>query len=210
MADNNDTRLTFECRMAYCHLDAPHKATETSKPKYSVTALVPKDSPIVAKIKAATTAAKAAKFGAKPPAGLKSCVRDGDEKDEDGNLIRKGDEFRGHYYISCSSDKPVPTVIGKNRVPATTDQMVSGYYAAVSVNFFGYEAAGNKGVGAGLNAVWITRKGERLGGADPEAAFSEMKDVAVDDFTAATGFAGDPFQAAGAQKQNQAALGDEF
>ena len=210
MTDTTDTRLTFECRMAYVHLAEPHKATDTSKAKYSVTALVPKTSPLIAQIKAATQAAKAAKFGAKPPAGLKSCVRDGDEKDEDGNFIRKGDEFRNHFYISCSSDKPVPTVVGKNRTPATVEQMVSGYYAALSVNFYGYDSAGNKGVGAGLNAVWITRKGERLGGVDPEAAFAEMKNVEVDDFTAATGFAGDPFQAAAAPKPSGAAASDDF
>ena len=69
---------------------------------------------------------------------------------------------------------------------------------------------GNKGVGAGLNAVWITRKGERLGGVDPEAAFAEMKNVEVDDFTAATGFAGDPFQAAAATKPSGAAASDDF
>ena len=201
-----DTRLTFECRMAYVHLDKPRASAEGATPKFSVTALVPKDSPIVKQIKEATAAAKLAKFGAKPPTGLRSCVRDGDEKDDEGNFVRAGEEFRNHYYIGCSSTKAVPVVIGKNRIPATTDQMVSGYYAAVSVNFYGYDAAGNKGIGAGLNAVWITRRGERLGGADPEAAFAEMK-VEVDDFTAASGFAGDPFAAAAT---NKAALGDEF
>ena len=200
MADNTDTRLTFECRMAYAHLDKPHSAADGATEKYSVTALVEKTAAVVKQIQECTKAAKAAKWGAKPPSGLRSCVRDGDEKDEEGNYIRRGDEFRGHYYIGCSSTRPVPVVIGKSRLPATPDQMISGYYAAVSVNFAGYDAAGNKGVAAYLNAVWITRRGERLGGADPEAAFSEMKDVAVDDFTAATGFAGDPFAAAGAAK----------
>ena len=209
MTDTSETRLTFECRMAYVHLDKPHKATETSTPKFSVTALIPKDSPSLGGIKAATAAAKRKKWGEKAPSGLRSCVRDGDEKDEDGNFVRRGDEFRGHYYISCSSDRPVPVVIGKNRMPASPDQMVSGYYAAVSVNFGAYDAAGNRGVAAYLNAVWITKKGEPLGGGDPTADFAALK-VDADDFaTSATGFAGDPFAAAASRKP-AAAMDDEF
>lgn len=208
MAEVSDTRMTFPCRMAYVHLDKPHAAPGTDKLKYSVTALIPKDAPFLADIKAATAAAKQRKWNGKAPAGLRAVVRDGDEKDEEGNFIRRGEEFRGHYYIACSSDRPVPVVVGKNRIPATPDQMVSGYYAAVSVNFYGYEAAGNKGVAAGLNAVWITRKGDVLGAGDPTADFANINVDAEDFATAATGFAGDPFAAAGAKKSASGA--DEF
>lgn len=210
MTDTTDTRMTFECRMAYVHLDKPHAAPGTDKAKFGVTALIPKDAPFLAQIKAATAAAKTKKWGAKPPAGLRAVVRDGDEKDEEGNFVRRGEEFRNHYYISCSSDRPVPVVIGKNRLPATPDQMVSGYYAAVSVNFYGYEAAGNKGVAAGLNAVWITKKGEVLGGGDPTADFADMKVDAEDFASAATGFAGDPFEATAKKPAAAAAEDDGF
>lgn len=210
MTDVTDTRLTFHCRMAYVHLDKPHSAPGTDKAKYSITALIPKDAPFLAAIKAATTAAKQKKWAGKPPTGLRAVVRDGDEKDEEGNFIRKGDEFRNHYYIACSSDRPVPVVVGKNRLPATPEQMISGYYAVASVNFYGYEAAGNKGVAAGLNAVWITKKGEPLGAGDPTADFANME-VEADDFaTAASGFAGDPFQAAASAKKAAPADDSEF
>ena len=41
--------------------------------------------------------------------------------------------------------------------------MVSGYYGSVQANFYAYDAAGNKGVSAGLNGVLITKRGEPLG-----------------------------------------------
>lgn len=202
MTDTTDTRLTFECRMAYCHLEKPRAATEGGKAKYSITALIPKDSPAVPGIKAAVAAAKTKKWGAKPPAGLKPAVRDGDEKDpETDEFLRKGEEFRNHWYISCSSERQVPTVAGKNRIPATPDQMVSGYYAAASVNFYGYDVSGSKGVAAGLNAVWIIRKGEVLGSGDATAAFDGMK-VEADDFAAEV--------FAGAAERKSTVIEDEF
>lgn len=202
MSDNTETRMSLEARMAYVHLEKPRKASEGAKEKYSVTALIPKDSPVLAQIKAATTAAKTKKFGPKPPSGLKACVRDGDEKDaETGEFLRKGDEFRGHFYITCSSDKPVPVVTGKDRTPAKPEHMCSGYYGVISLNFYGYDVSGSKGVAAGLNAVWITRKGEPLGNGDATEAFAGMK-VAVDDFTASASAGADPFAGGAASEED--------
>ena len=31
-------------------------------------------------------------------------------------------------------------------------------YASIKIGFYGYDAAGNRGVGCGLNGVWITRR----------------------------------------------------
>ena len=39
----------------------------------------------------------------------------------------------------------------------------SGMYARVTVNFFPYDASGNRGVGCGLGNVCKTRDGEPLG-----------------------------------------------
>jgi hypothetical protein len=47
----------------------------------------------------------------------------------------------------------------------------------VKVNFYGYDTAGNRGVAAGLNGVWITHPGEPLGMAsDPWSDKTEAED----------------------------------
>lgn len=57
--------------------------------------------------------------------------------------------------------------------------MRSGNYASVKVGFYGYDTAGNRGVGCGLNGVWITRRGEPLG-----AASEAWKETEAEDFSA--------------------------
>jgi hypothetical protein len=57
--------------------------------------------------------------------------------------------------------------------------MRSGNYASVKVGFYGYDTAGNRGVGCGLNGVWITRRGEPLG-----AAAEPWKETEAEDFSA--------------------------
>jgi hypothetical protein len=53
--------------------------------------------------------------------------------------------------------------MGGKIVNCPPEHMVSGYYGSVQANFYGYDAAGNKGVSAGLNGVLITKRGEALG-----------------------------------------------
>jgi hypothetical protein len=65
---------------------------------------------------------------------------------------------------------------GKARLPATEDHLQSGNYGAAELNFYGYDAAGNRGVAAGLNSVWITRKGEPLGSGSTDWGVIEAED----------------------------------
>ena len=46
-----------------------------------------------------------------------------------------------------------------------SSELYSGCYARVSLNFFPYTNAGNKGVGVGLNNIQKLDDGEPLGGA---------------------------------------------
>jgi hypothetical protein len=49
------------------------------------------------------------------------------------------------------------------------------------VRFFGYDQAGNKGVGCGLNNIQKLKDGERLDGTvSAEAAFEDADDVDLD------------------------------
>lgn len=180
-----------DVRLAYVHLEEPRASAEGAEPKYSVALIIPKDHPQLAEIREAMKAAVATKWGSKPPKGLRNPLRDGDELDEGGNRIR-GEEFSNAYFLNASSRKPVDVVAGKARTKATSEHMRSGNYGCVKVGFFGYDQAGNRGVGAGLNGVWITRRGEPLGAASEPWA----EGVKVEDFDVIA----DRAQAAGQQE----------
>lgn len=160
------TSITIKnVRLAYVHLVEPRAAADGAEPKYSVTVIVPKtDAANLALIRDASKSAKEARWGAKPPTTLRSPVRDGDEKDAAGNFVR-GEEFRNSYYMNVSSKKPVDAKImmGGRIVNCPPEHLVSGYYGSVIANLYAYEAAGNKGVSAGLNGLTITKRGEPLG-----------------------------------------------
>lgn len=154
--------VTGKVRLSYANLLAPRANEEGQEPKYSVCLLIPKtDKDTVSKIKAAIEAAKEAdkgKWGGKIPAGLKAGLRDGDTE-------RDSPEYKGHWFLNASS-KRKPQIVDSNLQPILdADEVYSGMYARVSVNFYGYNTNGNKGVGAGLGNVQKIADGERLAGA---------------------------------------------
>ena len=188
MATKEASRIVVkDARFAYVHLLEPRAAAEGAEAKYSVTLIIPKtDEAGIAAIKAAMKAAVSKKFGDKPPKGLRNPLRDGDEKDGESGEYMKGDEFRGNWYLSASSKKPVRALAGKARMPATDEHLQSGNYGAAELNFYGYDAAGNRGVAAGLNGVWITRKGEPLGSGATDWGVIEAEDFGSPAASAAT------------------------
>lgn len=164
-----DVRLTF------MHLEKPRAAAEGATPKYSATLIIPKSSKQLAEIKEAILVAKNEKFGASAK-GLKNPLHDGDAVDEDGERIR-GPEFTDAFYITATSIDKVELIAGKDKGPATTEHLKWGNYGCAKVVFKGYDKAGNKGVAAYLNGLWITKRGELLGGgSDPWSDDIEAED----------------------------------
>ncbi|MEY3747581.1 MAG: hypothetical protein RL194_1040 [Pseudomonadota bacterium] len=172
------TRLTLNgVRLAFCHLDQPRAAAEGAAPKYSAVLIVPKDHAQLDELKNAIREAATEKFGAKKPAGLKNPMRDGDEIDAETSERVKGPEFANAYYVSATSKKPVEIIVGKSKAPASDpDHYRSGHYASVKVATFGYDVSGSKGVALGLNSIWLTKRGEPLGGAAEPWAEVEAED----------------------------------
>lgn len=172
MAENTNTKVRIgEVRLSYCHLFQPEAVADGGEKKYSVSIIIPKsNTKLVAEIKAAIEAAAAAgisKFGGRRPANLKTPLRDGDLERADD------DAYADAWFINASSKvKPgvvkVMNVQGEKKlvlVDVTNEEEVySGCYGYVSVNFFAYNNAGNKGVTAGLNNVLKTKDGTFLGG----------------------------------------------
>lgn len=166
-------------RLSYVYVFGDGKVGDNGKRSWSLTALVPKNHPQVEAIKAAIAAAKvkdAAKLG---KTGIKSCLLDGDAKDEEGNFKYKGDECRGHFLLRCSNYNRRPAVVDQSVQPILNpDDLYSGCYGNVRISFYGYVNSTNKGISPGLDAVQKTKEGERLsaGGVNPNEVFTAVEE----------------------------------
>lgn len=170
--------LTGEVRLSYANLTTPRAAQPNAEPKYSVTLLIPKTDAatinnIDASIKAAYDEGVSKKWGGARPQ-QKMIVHDGDGLRPSG--LPFGDECKGHWVLTASS-KNKPQVVGIDNINCelATSDIYSGMYARVTINFFPFDTAGNKGVGCGLGNVLKTRDGEPLsGGASAASDFEGL------------------------------------
>ncbi|GLC79301.1 DUF2815 family protein [Lacrimispora brassicae] len=157
----NLTKVIVSCRFSYLHCWEPN-AVNGSDPKYSVSAIVPKsDTETIEKIKKAVEQAKqeaVSKWGGKVPANLKLPLRDGD-------IDRPEDEAYADSYFFNANSRQAPQVVDKNVQPILDQtEVYSGCYGRISVNFYGYNSNGNRGIAAGLGNIQKLREGEPLGG----------------------------------------------
>ena len=177
MANNNPTKLIIPCRISFANIWEP-KSINGGEAKYSVSCLIPKtDKKLLAKIQAAVEAAKedgkSRKWNGKLPPNLKLPLRDGD-------IDRPDDENYENCFFLNATSKDAPQIVDR-RVQPVTDPMTvySGCYCNVSVNFYPFNANGNRGVAAGLGNIQFVRDGERLSGR--ESAESEFDALEADD-----------------------------
>lgn len=180
-AKRTGTKVTTgEVRLSYAHLFEPH-AIEGNEPKYSVSVIIPKsDKATLKAIKEAVEQAKEdgkSKWNGKVPNNLKTPLRDGDIEREDDEA------YAGCYFLNANS-KNKPGIVDINVHPILDQSEVySGCYARLTLNFYAYNANGNKGVAAGLGNVQKLRDGEPLGGISrAEDDFESLSDDNEDDF----------------------------
>ena len=158
------TKMVIPCRISFANIHEP-KAVNGGDEKYSVSCLIPKsDEKTIGKIKP----------------NLKLPLRDGD-------IDRPDDEnYEGCMFVNCSS-KDAPQIVDRKVQPILDPMMVySGCYCNVSVNFYPFNANGNRGVAAGLGNIQFVKDGERLSGrasadADFDALADDDEDVLGDD-----------------------------
>ena len=114
---------------------------------------------------------KTRKWSGKIPPNLKLPLRDGD-------IDRPDDENYEDCYFLNASSKDAPQVVDRKVNPVLDPMMVySGCYCNVSVNFYAFNANGNRGVAAGLGNIQFVRDGERLSGkASADADFDALED----------------------------------
>ena len=171
-------------RWSYTNIWDP-KSINGGTPKYSVSLIIPKaDTATVKKIEAAIEAAYEEGQGKLKGNGktvpslsvLKTPLRDGD-------LERPDDEaYKNSYFINANSSS-APGVVDMDRQPIIDrSEVYSGVYGRASINFYAYNANGNKGIACGLNNLQKVRDGEPLGG--KASAESDFADDFEDDFLA--------------------------
>lgn len=158
-------------RLSYFHGWEP-TSINGGPERYSVSVLIPKDD--TETVKAINDAVDAAieegiaKFGGKKPnkAAIKLPLRDGDTERED-------EAYAGHWFINANS-KTAPQIVDKAVKPILDrDEVYSGCYARVSLNFYAFNSNGNKGIACGLGNIQKIKDGEPLGG----------RSLATDDFS---------------------------
>lgn len=184
----NETKvLLTNVRLSYPALFEP-RGFEGQEPKYSASLIIPKGDK--ESLKVTQEAIENAKKeglergtwkGNKLPANLKSPVRDGDTDRPDDDV------YEDAYFINANS-KYAPAVVGKEKDRATgkaitlgEDDVYAGCYVNVTINFYGYSAAGNNGIAAGLGNVQKEADGEHLGGRSSAESDFEFEEVDVED-----------------------------
>lgn len=167
MANTNPTHVvTGKVRFSYMHVFQPYAQQQGADPKYSTTVLVPKtDVHTKGLIDAAINAAKqagASKWGGVIPPILSICVHDGDgTRPSDGMPF--GEECRGHWVFTASSKQPPKVVDAQLQPVMDQNEVYSGCYGRVSVDFFPYASNGKKGIGCGLQNIQKLEDGTPLG-----------------------------------------------
>ena len=156
---------------------------EGGKPKFSVSLIIPKsDTVTVGKIQAAIEEAyregqSKLKGNAKSvPAlsTLRTPLRDGD-------LERPDDPAYANAYFVNANSATAPGVVDANRNDILDrSEVYSGCYGRASINFYAYNANGNRGIACGLNNLQKIRDGEPLGGR--ASAMSDFATEAEEEF----------------------------
>lgn len=168
--------VTGKVRFSYAHVFTPKAMEEGAEAKYNVSILIDKqDKAAIARIEAAIEAAietgknkLADKSGKINRALLKLPLRDGDVDRADD------DSYAGKLFINASSNRK-PGIVDADKLEITTpDEFYSGCYGRAAVNFYAFNAKGNKGIAAGLQNLQKLEDGERLdGSSSAEEDFSD-------------------------------------
>lgn len=170
------TEVRIPCRLSYAHVWEPRIEEDGSKGKYSAALIIPKsDTATLAKIDKAVKAAiqegksKLANSQGVVPKNIKLPLRDGDDH---------GDEAYEDAMFLNASSKRKPGIVNRQVEKIYDEEEVySGCYCNVTVNFYAFHTGGNRGIAAGLNNIQKLRDGERLsGGSTAESDFDVIED----------------------------------
>ncbi|MBD5369622.1 MAG: DUF2815 family protein [Bacteroides sp.] len=159
------TSVVLRARLSYVHLDTPWAGAEGNTPKYSVSAIIPKEDvetvgAVRKAIDAALTEGVAKCWKGKRPnpkaSSFKYPLKDGDEERPDDPA------YAGAWFFGANSSSQ-PALVDRLKHPVGPEAFYSGCWGLISVNFFPF-AQGSNGVSAGLNSVLKWADDDALGG----------------------------------------------
>lgn len=172
MKSNGAHIVTDPLRISYPHLFVAKALPGSEDKKFSVSLLIPKADK--ASIKQVEDAIKAA-----TDAGIEKFGKEWKAKGKFHNPLNDGDQqraddpaYQNHFFVNVSNERKPQVFDRSNKNPVTAedaDKVYPGCYCCVSLNFFPFNAGGNKGVAASLIGVLKAKEGEKLG-ADIDAA----------------------------------------
>lgn len=179
------TKLTTgKVRFSFVNVFEPQEPHGGGDPKYSITLLIPKsDTTTFNKIKQAMKEARdlfCKRNGAGAlPAEPNHTLHDGDGLRDSGDPY--GPECKGHWVITVGSkQKPIIVDAAKQDILDSTE-VYSGCYGRASINFYGYNRGGKKGISAGLLGVQKLSDGEPFGTRGSADDFDDDYEGAADD-----------------------------
>lgn len=163
------TVTTGRARASYVHVFEPQPTRNPGeKAKYSISLLIPKtDRATIQMLQQAIKEAGESKFGPKfveqaKGGRIRMGIRDGDKEKPDDPA------YAGMYFVNCRSNNK-PIVLARDATTHITNpaDFRSGDYCRATINAFGYDQNGNKGVSFGLVHLQKVESGEPLGGGGP-------------------------------------------
>lgn len=158
--------VTGKAFIAHPYIFNPRpESAEIDPGKFTVMVGVPKsDTDTVKRIKDAIAEAIKRQWPeGKTPGGMSMPLKDGDAKFAEDE--KKYSHMKGHYYLNAKTTTKPKVFDATVQEILDPKEVSSGDFGKVSLNFKGFDKAGNKGVGVYLNAVQILGKGTSVIGA---------------------------------------------
>lgn len=162
-----------EVILSYPHLVTPWSGQANQEASYNCAFIFPKEFTQWSEIQECVNNATLNKFGAQPPSNLKLPWLN---RYLQPSVVKEGQPYAGCYVINAKSDRK-PELLDSNVEPladmVAKSALFAGCIVNAYVNFYGYNTAGNVGVGTGLRKIQLvdnqSSKIIRLGG-DEKAA----------------------------------------
>lgn len=166
-------------RLAFPRLFTPEKVNGQGEPKYSATFILDPKHLALGEIREAISSVANEKWGAKAPeflrkleSELKTCLKNGESKEE-------LDGFKGNLFISAINSKR-PYVVNRDKTPLTLDDGVlyAGCYVNAVVDIWAMHNQFGKRICCSLLGVQFLRDGDAFSGSSV-ADDSDFDDISI-------------------------------
>jgi hypothetical protein len=197
--------VTPECRGSYVNLLEARPLPQSETLAWGMQCIFPKTPLIekfVAELKGIYAQVLIDKFGKEKAGAIAKVLlaknsfpmRDGDNPADAGSLAN-AEQLKGCYFLNTNNRFRQPHIIGPmgkavDAESLTPDDIYSGAWYRVMLEFWYYDTAGNKGISTSIAAAMKTKDDENLGAGtsstEAATAFSDYSDEAASMFTEET------------------------